>query len=251
MEKRPLKLHAALAVLAVIATAMVLAAPVFAQKINFDGSARGGSALKFKSILTGAAALPSVPGVSQQSSALKDVAPMAMGQGDRLFGNAGRWEGRKVKRLARRLNTAAATLYSNYRARSKTGNFFKKIRREAVKQELAKLTRATRTFNREIGRRWSGPHETRQNFREVLSAMDDVQGVMRWGYKTDRVKAEYREVKQLVNSLTRYFRHRGGRGGPGRGRDDWDRDRRDRGRDRHDRGRNDRGRRGRGGRGHR
>lgn len=142
---------------------------------------------------------------------------------DRMRGDPDRWDGGGVRRLAERIDGDAGKLYRDYEQNSRTGNFFGKISRAAGLQLLSELSSASRRFYREVDSRWSDPVETRENYLDLVRALDKADGEFFLAYKSDSVREQYRRVSDSIEELIRYYRYRNddrhdrdGRGGYGR-----------------------------------
>lgn len=128
---------------------------------------------------------------------------------DRMRGAPDRWDGGGVRRLARRIDLESEALYRDYEQNSRTGNFFGKISRAAGLETLRTLTEASHRFRREVDSRWSDPVETRENYLDLVRAIDKADDEFFLAYKSDTVRAQYRRVSDSVEELIRYYRRHG------------------------------------------
>lgn len=124
------------------------------------------------------------------------------------------WDGAAIRRLAHELETAADQLYHNYRDRSDTGNVLKKWSRQAAINVLRPFWQEARHFHQQVESRFQDPAHTREDFRRLMRALDEVDRVLPSAYHADRVREEYHRATQLADSMLRYYRsNRGGGGG--------------------------------------
>lgn len=193
---------------------LFVCAPAFAAPLtaDFDGALPGqgsspGPLLDLIRENAGFAPAPVLPG-----------APLAVlnHEGDLDRGDPDRWDGGSVRSLAHELDQAAAQLYQNYRARSDTGNILKKWSRQAAINVLRPFAQEASHFHSQVESRFQDPAHTREDFRRLMRALDQVDQVLPGAYHSDRVQEEYHRVTQLADSLLRYYRwSRGGGGGGG------------------------------------
>ena len=142
-----------------------------------------------------------------------------------MNGRPDSWNSGGVRSLAHRIDEDAAKLYRDYDQVSRTGNFFKKMSRQQGLQLLSALSASARRFHQEVESRWSDPRETREDFRNLVRALDAAEDGMPMVYKGGDVRAQLACVSNAVEELIRYYRWEerldgghGGRGGYGGGR---------------------------------
>lgn len=139
--------------------------------------------------------------------------PVAAGHEDELErGEASPWIGRRITQLAHEIEEASRTLYHNYRAQSDTGNYLKKLSRAQAIASLRSLVESAEHFHRQAEGRWQEPEHTREDFRNLVRALDSAERIVPYAYRGERVRGELYRVGQLVEGLIRVYR-RGGRGG--------------------------------------
>ncbi len=192
-----------------------------AQVIRFDGEGGGRPNESFSDHWKNQPA-PRTPAGREHRDPRRDDGPRGgHDQGrrdrreDRMRGVPDRWNGGGVRRLAGRIDDDAETLYRDYEQNSRTGNFFGKISRAAGLQLLSELSSAARRFRREVDSRWSDPVETRENYRDLIRALDKADDEFFLAYKADTVRGQYRRVSDSIEELHRYYRFHDG-GGRGR-----------------------------------
>lgn len=214
------------------------AASVNAQVIRFDGEGRGRPNESLRDQLRRHPAPPAPEGRDIQDprhGGRDDGRGGGRDQGrrggrqDRMRGFPDRWDGRGVRRLAESIDRDANVLYRDYEQNSRTGNFFEKISRAMGLQLLSELSTAANRYRREVDSRWSDPVETRENYQELVRALDKADDEFFLTYRSGSVREQYRRVSDSIEELIRYYRYhdgdrrddrhdRDGRGGWGRAR---------------------------------
>lgn len=196
-------------------------------RVEWDNANRGGDSVRE---ILGGQAVPREPQGREvrDRGGERDRGPRREPRGgrreDRMRGAPDRWDGGGVRRLAERIDIQADALYRDYDQNSRTGNFFGKISRAAGLETLRTLTGAAHRFRREVDSRWSDPVETRENYLDLVRAMDQADQDFFLAYKSDTVREQYRRVSDSVEELIRYYRWSGDgrrddrRGGYGRAR---------------------------------
>lgn len=193
------------------------AVSVNAQSIRFDGDGRVNESLSAQ--LSNQPAPQAPPGREPRERGPGPDQGWHGGRHDRLRGHPDRWDGGSVRRLAERIHEDADKLHRDYDEASRTGNFFQKISRAAGLQLLSELSSAAHRFHREVDSRWSDPVETRENYLDLVRALDQADDEFFLAYRADSVRGQYRRVSDSIEELIRYYRYRDG----GRDRDDRDR----------------------------
>lgn len=172
--------------------------------VDFDRPAR--SPLTLETIAAEPGMVPLPPGRPTPPAPGGASKPaFASGHEDDLWGTPAPWSASQARRFAHELEETAERLYNTYRANSDTGNFFKKISRNAALYALDNFRSACRHFHAQIESRWQDPSHTREDFRRVLQTLDGVDQV-RYNYRFDRVAGEHREATRLAAGLAAYFR---------------------------------------------
>jgi len=127
-------------------------------------------------------------------------------RGGRMNGRPERWDGSGIRAIAHKIDEEAARMLAVYAERSRSGNFFKKMSRQQGLAALDALSDAARRYHRELESRWSDPRETRENFRDLVRALDAAEDTMPMVYKGNEVRAQLACVSDAVEDLIRYYR---------------------------------------------